>query len=72
MPDAPEFLIKGILSYNIADFTLSPVVRYTSSRYGDILHKEKIDGAALFDFNITYTTGFPGIKMKQLAVSLSL
>jgi len=71
VPDAPEFLVKGILSYNIADFTFSPVIRYTSSRYGDILHNEKIDSAALFDFNITYTTAFPGIKMKQLAVSLS-
>ncbi len=71
VPDAPEFLVKGILSYNIADFTFSPVIRYTSSRYGDILHNEKIDSAALFDFNITYTTAFPVIKMKQLAVSLS-
>ena len=71
VPDAPEFLVKGILSYDIADFTLSPVIRYTSSRYGDILHEEKIDGVVLFDFNVTYTTAFPSIKMKELAVSLS-
>ena len=71
VPDAPEFLVKGILSYQIADFSLSPIIRYTSSRYGDILHNEKIEGAALFDFNITYNTALPGIKMKQLAVTLS-
>lgn len=71
VPDAPEFLVKGILSYQIADFTLSPIIRYTSSRYGDILHSEKIEGAALFDFNMTYNTALPGIKMKQLAVTLS-
>ena len=72
VPDAPEFLVKGILSYDIADFTFSPVIRYSSSRYGDILHNEKIDGAALFDFNITYTTNLPAIRMKQLALTLSL
>ena len=71
VPDAPEFLVKGIASYSIGDFTLSPVVRYTSSRYGDILHEEKIDGATIFDFNVTYTTAFPKIKINKLDLSLA-
>ncbi len=71
VPDAPEFLVKGIASYSIGDFTFSPVVRYTSSRYGDILHEEKIDGATLFDFDITYTTAFPKIKIQKLDLSLA-
>jgi len=71
VPDAPEFLVKGIASYRIGDVTLSPIVRYTSTRYGDILHEEKIDGAAILDFNITYTTAFPRIKIRELDLSLA-
>ena len=72
VPDAPEFLVKGIASYRIGDFTFSPIVRYTSCRYGDILHEEKIGGATIFDFVITYTTAFPRIWIKKLDCSLAL
>ena len=73
VPDAPEFLCKGIASYRIGKFVLSPIVKYTSSRYGDIEHDEKIDDAVLFDFDLTYKAGaFPGMKMKSLDFSLTL
>lgn len=72
VPDAPEFLVKGIASYRIGDFTLSPVVRYFSSRYGDILQEEKIDEAVIFDFDVTYTRAFPQLWVKKMDVSLSL
>lgn len=71
VPDAPEFQVKGIASYRIGDFTLSPVVRYFSSRYGDILQEEKIGDAVIFDFDITYTRSFPEIGIKKMDISLS-
>ncbi len=70
VPDAPEFLIKGIASYRVGDFAFSPVVRYWSSRYGDILQEEKIDDAVTFDFNIGYTKAFPDMPVKKLDLSL--
>ena len=71
VPDAPEFLVKGIASYRIGNVTLSPIVKYTSGRYGDILHEEEIDGAILFDFDITYTMALREIKIKKLDLSLA-
>jgi iron complex outermembrane recepter protein len=70
VPDAPAFLIKGIASYRIGRFTFSPIVRYTSSRYGDVLHEEKIGGAAIFDFDIGYTAALPKLKIKKIDCSL--
>ena len=71
VPDAPEFMAKGIASYRVGDFTFSPVIRYSSTRYGDILEQEEIDGAVLFDFDITYTTALPSLLIKELDISLT-
>ena len=71
VPDAPEFLAKGIVSYRVGDFTFSPVARYCSSRYGDILQEEKIDGAVVFDFDVTYSKAFPQASIKKMDISLS-
>lgn len=71
VPDAPEFLAKALLSYRIGSLSLSPILRYTSSRYGDILQTEKVDDALIVDFDITYTTSIPKINIRELDVSLS-
>jgi iron complex outermembrane recepter protein len=71
VPDAPKFLVKGIASYRIGDCTVSPVVRYFSSRFGDILQQEKIDDAVIFDFDVTYTRAFPQLWVKKMDISLS-
>jgi iron complex outermembrane receptor protein len=70
VPDAPEFLVKGIASYRIGDFTFSPVVRYWSSRYGDVLQEEKIDDAVVFDFGVSYDKAFSNAWVKNLDISL--
>jgi len=70
VPDAPRFMAKGIIGYSIGGFVLSPVIRFTSSRYGDILQQEKIDGAALVDFDIAYKSSFRRIGAKALDLSL--
>ncbi len=73
VPDAPQFLCKAIASYRIGKFVLSPIIKYTSSRYGDIEHDEKIDGAAIFDFDLTYKAGaVPKMKIKNLDLSLTV
>lgn len=70
VPDAPEFLAKAMVSWKIGDVTISPVMRYTSTRYGDVLHKEKIDGSTLFDLDLTWSR--PMLGLKQVDCSLSL
>ncbi|HHE31385.1 MAG TPA: TonB-dependent receptor [Chlorobaculum parvum] len=69
VPDAPEFLAKGIVSYTVGDFTISPVVRYMSSRYGDVQHQQKIDGATLFDLDLTWSR--PLAELRNVNCSLS-
>jgi iron complex outermembrane receptor protein len=70
VPDAPEFLAKAILSWKIGDFTISPVMRCSSARYGDLLHKEKIDGATLFDLDLTWSRAMLGFKQVDCSLSL--
>lgn len=62
VPDAPRYLVKGVAGWRIGNFTISPAVRFTSSRYGDILQEEQIDGATLFDLDVSYRTSLSRIK----------
>ncbi len=65
VPGAPKFLAKGIVSYTIGDFTLSPSVKYFFERYGDVLHRERIDDAVIYDFDLSYATTLPRFKIKK-------
>ncbi|NTW50696.1 MAG: outer membrane beta-barrel protein [Chlorobiales bacterium] len=69
VPDAPEFLVKAFVSYKLGDFTLTPILRYTSSRYGDILQKEKVEGFALVDLDVNYSTALFGLKNVDLSLT---
>jgi len=69
VPDAPEFMGKGMISYKTGDITISPIIRYTSVRYGDVMHNEKIDGATLFDLDITWSRKMLGFKNVDCSLS---
>jgi iron complex outermembrane recepter protein len=62
VPDAPEFLAKGMVSWKTSDLTISPIVRYTSVRYGDVQHQQKIDGATVFDLDLTWSKAMLGFR----------
>ena len=68
-PDAPEFMAKGIVSYTIGEFTISPVVRYSSERYGDVQHQQKIDGATLCDLDLTWSKAMLGFRNVDCSLS---
>jgi iron complex outermembrane receptor protein len=72
VPDAPEIMLSGILSYQLGAFTFSPTVKYTGSRYGDVLHKEKIGGQTIFDFDVTCSKAMPALGIKKMDVSLAV
>lgn len=54
MPDAPEFMAKGAISYYVDRWAFTPSVRYTSSRFGDVENRQKIDAFTLMDFDVSY------------------
>ncbi|MFT7860082.1 MAG: TonB-dependent receptor [Sulfurimonas sp.] len=54
LPDAPKFMAKGALSYTLNDWTFTPSVRYTSSRYGDAANTEEIPAFTLVDLDVAY------------------
>ncbi|MBU0632205.1 TonB-dependent receptor [bacterium] len=54
LPDAPEIMAKGAVSYYFDNWTFTPSVRYTSSRYGDVENTQKMDAFALVDMDASY------------------
>ncbi len=57
VPDAPETMIKAALSYRSASFTVTPSLRYNSSRYGDVTNTQKLDAYTLVDLDAVYHIG---------------
>ena len=69
VPDAPEFMAKGMLSWRVGEFTVSPIARYTSVRYGDVQHAYRIDGATVFDLDLTWSRSIPGLNKVDCSLS---
>ncbi|MFH0921340.1 MAG: outer membrane beta-barrel protein [Fibrobacterota bacterium] len=69
VPDAPEFLAKALASYKIAGIAVSPILRYTSVRYGDVLHNEKINASTAFDIDISYNHDLFKFRNVELAAT---
>ncbi len=55
VPDAPEFEARVGATYTFHDFSISPLLRYTGKRYGDVENNETISDYAVADLNIRYT-----------------
>ena len=69
VPDSPEFLAKGMISYKTAYLTITPIARYSSVRYGDVLHNEKIAGSTIFDLDLTWNRKMLGFKSVDCSLS---
>ncbi|MDD3770627.1 MAG: TonB-dependent receptor [Sulfuricurvum sp.] len=70
LPDAPKVMAKAALSYTLGDWTLTPSVRYTSSRWGDVQNTQKIDAFTLVDFDAQYRLkSFMGSRNAVLRLS---
>ncbi len=54
LPDAPKYMAKAALSYALGDWVLTPSIRYTSSRWGDVQNTQKVDPYTLVDFDAQY------------------
>ncbi len=57
IPNAPQTMLKGGLTYRWADLSLSPVVRYIGDRYGDSGNVERMKAYTVADFSAGYDLG---------------
>ena len=70
LPDAPEYMAKAALSYHLRGWTVTPSVRYTSSRYGDVQNTQKIAAYTLVDLDASYRMhGFLGSESTLFRVT---
>jgi iron complex outermembrane receptor protein len=50
----------------------TPSVKYSSSRYGDVLNNEKIDASTVVDFDISYQIQkVPGVKSVEFRLTVT-
>ncbi|ULA62629.1 MAG: TonB-dependent receptor [Nitrospira sp.] len=54
-PDFPKLMVKAGLSYRLHGLEISPMVRYVSSRYGNVDNTEKVAPYTVVDLFLTYT-----------------
>ncbi|MFA7070500.1 MAG: TonB-dependent receptor [Sulfurimonas sp.] len=71
LPDIPKLLIKLGVSYEKNGFYLSPVFRYSDSRYGDPLNTTKVGSYTIADIHTGYTMKNISFA-KELSFSASL
>jgi len=70
VPDAPEFLAKAALSYSVGGWVITPSMRFTSKRYGDLQNTQTVDAFTLFDLDVSYRiNGFLGAKSAVIRLS---
>lgn len=69
--DTPEWLGKAGLTARLADFSVTPVVRYIGERYGDIENKEAIAAYEVVDLTLEYRRRKVW-EFDELTVSLNL
>jgi iron complex outermembrane receptor protein len=55
LPNTPQVMLKGGLTYQWNDLALSPVVRFIGQRYGDSVEAQPIGAYTVVDFNANYT-----------------
>jgi iron complex outermembrane receptor protein len=69
VPDAPKFLAKALVRYTVEGLTISPILRYTSRRYGDVLHNEKISPSKAFDIDLSYKHSFFFLRNAEISMT---
>lgn len=71
IPNAPQTMFKGGLTYRWADLSLSPVVRYIGDRYGDSGNVERMKSYTVADFSAGYELGRE-VGLSNLSAGLSV
>jgi len=71
LPDIPKLLVKLGATYETKDFFISPVIRYSGSRYGDAENTEKVEAYTVVDIHAGYDFR-DVLSLKEVSLSASL
>lgn len=55
IPDAPEWMAKGAVTYKLGNWNFTPTIKYIDKRYGDVENQQTISAYTLVDFDTSYT-----------------
>ena len=70
-PNTPRFLAKIGITYNLYGLEISPVAKFTDSRYGDVMNTEKIPSYWIVDLNLKYSLP-PFLGLKDISAGLTI
>ncbi|MDY0123367.1 TonB-dependent receptor [Sulfurimonas sp.] len=71
VPDIPKLLVKLGMTYETGDFFISPIVRYSDSRYGDAENTQKVDAYSVVDIHAGYNLKNV-LSLKEVSLNASL
>ncbi|MDD2370277.1 MAG: TonB-dependent receptor, partial [Sulfuricurvum sp.] len=71
LPDIPKLLVKLGATYQNHNFSLTPIVRYSDSRYGDAINTQKVDSYTVADLHASYTFD-NALSFKEISLNASL
>ncbi|HUH42914.1 MAG TPA: TonB-dependent receptor [Sulfurimonas sp.] len=71
LPDIPELLVKLGATYETNSYNITPIIRYSGSRYGDALNNEKVDAYTTVDIHASYIWKNV-LSLKEVALNASI
>lgn len=71
VPDIPKLLVKLGMTYETEDFFISPIIRYSDSRYGDAENTQKVDAYSVVDIHAGYNLKNI-FSLQEVAINASL
>jgi len=71
VPDTPEWMFKFGPTWESYGFSVTPLVRYVGTRYGDTENKEKVEDYAVVDLHMSYTVR-DVVPFRKLAVGVDI
>lgn len=71
IPNTPQVMVKGGVTYQWAGLSISPIVRYIGPRYGDAANTQRVPGYTVADFTASYDLGTHlGIESVKASISV--
>lgn len=71
IPNAPQVMVKGGVTYQWDGLSISPIVRYIGPRYGDAANTQRVPGYTVADFTASYDLG-KHIGIETLKASITV
>lgn len=71
IPNTPQVMVKGGVTYQWVGLSVSPIVRYIGPRYGDAANTQRVPGYTVADFTASYDLGMHlGFESVKASISV--